>query len=123
MYTISSQYSIHVQYVINYKFIPYKHSQAASVSMCAFHVCYIESRGSKPAASAQGPALPASATAASQAPVSGSASAALSGQEIPPHPAQGPNPAPVAAARPQTQGEREAEAEREACGSGPEANS
>lgn len=90
--------------------------------MCAFHVCYIESRGSKPATSAQGPVLPASATAASQAPAAGSASAALSGQEIPPHPAQGPNPAPVAAARPQTQGAREAEAERKACGSCPEAN-
>lgn len=95
--------------------------------MCAFHVCYLESRGSKPAASAQGPALPASAAAARQAPASGSASAAVGGQEISSHPAEGPNPAPVAAARPQTQGEREgareAEAERKACGGRPEANS
>lgn len=105
----------------------YRHSQALSVPMCAFHVCYIESRGFKPAASAQGPALPTPATAASQAPASGSASAALGGKEIPPHPAQGPNTAPVTAARPQTQGaragEREAEAERKVCGSCPEANS
>lgn len=90
-----------------------RHSQVLPVSICAFHVCYIESRGSKPAASAQGSALPAF----------GSASAAVSGKEIPPHTAQGPNPAPVAAARPQTQGERAAEAERKVCGSCPEANS
>lgn len=87
--------------------------QALSVSICAFHVCYIESSVSKPAASAQGPTLPAS----------GSESAAISGKEIPPHTTQRPNAALVTAARPQTQGERAAEAERKVCGSCPEANS
>lgn len=91
-----------------------RRSRALPGSICAFHVCYAEGRGSEPAASAQGSALPASGSASA---------AAVSGEEIPPHAAQGPNPAPVAAARPQTQRERAAEAERKVRGSCPEANS
>lgn len=75
------------------------HHQALQRPLCAFvclSVCSSASRLYRPAASAQGSALPASA--------------AVSGQEVPPHAAQGPDAAAVTAARPQAQGARATEA-------------